>query len=292
MATKTDAKTEGQRNAFDFLLDKFAKHESFTKAQFQAATPWDKPGTWGTYWSKQFETLCVPLGGDIYRVSEVFRRFTTWEKFRNHVTQNRRVASDYNTFTYDTVVLFDFFMPLTNEGYLRTALDALFYKDSIMARLKSVGIAALKNHFLEKPGESDDHYLDRVCNWISRKFIGYSISHVNGRYRAGDLKSVQEAYDAMTKISGRYLVDETTAIVRFIFPCGKPIENKFHSSADYFEKLVGDGEQTKDEAARIRWFFYALFVLSIVEIINGEDEIWLLESGYKNKLHIWSVHNC
>lgn len=288
MAVKTDA----QRKAFDFLLDKFTKHEPFTKAEFQDATGWDKPGTFDTYWSKQYETLCVPLdGGKSYRVSEAFRRFTIWEKFRNHVTQNRHVASDYNTFTYDTVLLFDFFMPLTNEGYLRTSLDALFYKDSIVARLKSVGIDKVKTQIPPNAGENDQQYLDRVCNWISGKFIGYSISHVNGRYRAGNLKSMAEAYEAMAKISGRYLVDETTAIVRFIFPCGKPAENKFHSSADYFEKLVGDGEQTKDEAAKIRWFFYALFVQSIVEIINGEDEIWLLESGYKNKLHIWAVHN-
>ena len=49
--------------------------------------------------------------------------------------------------------------------------------------------------------------------------------------------------------------------------------------------------EAKDEAARIRWFFYILFVQSIVEIVNGEDEIWLLESGFKNKLHIWRVHN-
>jgi hypothetical protein len=285
------AKTDGQKNAFEFLLDKFTKHEPFSKAEFQEATGWDKPGTFDTYWSKQYETLLSKQDDGKYRVTEAFRRFTIWEKFRNHVTQNRRVASDYNTFTYDTVLLFDFFMPLTNEGYLRTALDALFYKDSILARLKSVGIEQVKAHMPANAGESDPQYLDQVCNWISRTFIGYSISHVNGRYRAGDLKSMQEAYEAMAKISGRYLVDETTAIVRFIFPCGSPAQNKFHSSADYFEKLVGDGEQTKDEAARIRWFFYALFVQSIVEIINGEDEIWLLESGFKNKLHIWKVHN-
>jgi len=23
--------------------------------------------------------------------------------------------------------------------------------------------------------------------------------------------------------------------------------------------------------------------------VNGEDEIWLLESGFKSKLHIWNV---
>ena len=30
------------------------------------------------------------------------------------------------------VLIFEFFMPLTNETHLRTALDALFYKDTIL----------------------------------------------------------------------------------------------------------------------------------------------------------------
>lgn len=283
-----------QQNAFKFLLDRFTKHEPFSKEQFQTATGWTEGSTFKTYWSKQFKTLLTPLDDGTYRVSEVFRRFTTWEKFQNHVTQNRHVAADYTTFTYDTVLLFEFFMPLSNEGYLRTALDALFYKDFIMARLKSAGLEKVKGHIppLESEKANDGAYLERVCNWISSKFAGYSISHVNGRYRAGQLKSMQEAYEAMSKESGRYLVDETTAIVRFIFPCGKPAENKFHSTGEYFDKLVGGGEkETNNEAALIRWFFYILFVQSIVEIINGEDEIWLLESGFKNKLHIWAVNN-
>lgn len=285
------AESIGQQKAFAFLLDKFTKHEPFTKAEFQTATGWIKR-SFNTYWHKQFKTLLVQLDNGDYRITEVFRRFATWEKFQTHVTQNRRVAADYTTSTFDTVLLFEFFMPLSNEGYLRTALDALFYKDSIMVRLKSAGVEKVKAHFPINKSEAEAAYLDRVCVWISGKFVGYSISHVNGRYRAGELKSMQGAYEALSKVSGRYLVDETTAIVRFIFPCGKPTENKFLSTGDYFEKLAGDGEtETKDEAARIRWFFYILFVQSIVEIVNGEDEIWLLESGFKTKLHIWRVQN-
>lgn len=52
-----------------------------------------------------------------YRVTEVFRRFMTWERFQNHVTQNRQVATDYSVLTYDNVMIFEFFMPLTNEGF-------------------------------------------------------------------------------------------------------------------------------------------------------------------------------
>ena len=63
---------------------------------------------------------------------------------------------------------------------------------------------------------------------------------------------------------GRYLIDETTAVTRFIFPCG------------------GDAQV-------IRWFFEALFVQSIIQVVNGEAEIWMVESGLVNQLHIWKV---
>ncbi len=41
----------------------------------------------------------------------------------------------------------------------------------------------------------------------------------------------------------------------------------------------------------IRWFFNELFVQSILEVVNGEDEIWLLESGIQNQLHIYKVED-
>jgi hypothetical protein len=258
-----------QKKAYEFLLKKFTSQEFFTKSEFQQATGWTKSSTFETYWTKQFQTLVVAQSATHYRVSEVFRRFTAWDKFQNHVTQKRRVAADYTTFTFDKVMLFEFFMPLTNEGYLRTSLDALFYKDTIISRLKTVPITKLKQEFPSLPSESDKDYLERICKWVSGKFVGYSISHVSGRFRAAELKSIKEASDILA-CSGRYLVDETTAIVRFIFPCGS------------------DGDI---EPKQIRFFFTLLFVQSIVEVVNGEDEIWLLESGFQNKLHIWRVQN-
>jgi len=284
--------SQEQVKVYNFLLKKFTSQEAFTKEEFQAASGWQKPKTFKTYWSKQFKTLLVPVPGGKYQVSEVFRRFTSWDKFQLHVTQNRRVAADYTTLTFDTVMLFEFFMPLTNEGYLRTSLDALFYEDTIMSRLKTVEIGKLKLQFLAEIDESDEAYLKRICKWVSNKIGGYSISHVNGRFRAMDLKTTKEAYELVSKKSGRYLVDETTAIVRFIFPCGEPSRNRFIASSSYLEKLLDKSKQDLgSETQSIRYFFHLLFVQSIVEIVNGEDEIWLLESGYQSKLHIWRVQN-
>jgi hypothetical protein len=281
-----------QQNAFNYLLEKFHTQEPFTKKEFQVATGWtDK--SFGTYFSKQFKTLLLQINNDDrYRVSEAFRRFITWESFQAHVTQNRHIATDYTVLTYDNVIIFEFFMPLTNEGYLRTALDALFYKDSIISRLKTMDVKILDQFIPKIIGETDEEYLDRVCSWISSKFGGYSISHVNGRFRADELKTIKEAYSIMSN-SGRYLVDETTAIVRFIFPCGKNnVVHKF-SSESYFEDLalVKDDEKAEDEATLIRLFFFKLFVQSIVLIVNGEDEIWMLESGMRNRLHIWRIED-
>ena len=64
----------------------------------------------------------------------------------------------------------------------------------------------------------------------------------------------------------RYLVDETTAVSRFIFPCND-----------------------NSEAELVRYFFDGLFVQTIIQLINAEDEIWMVESGMSNRVHIWRV---
>lgn len=45
------------------------------------------------------------------------------------------------------------------------------------------------------------------------------------------------------------------------------------------------------EAAVIRWFFWLLFVQSILQVVNGQDEIGMLESGIRNRLHIWRMED-
>jgi len=281
--------TDEQKRAFQFLSEKFCTQKTFNKEEFRHATGWE-PVTFNTYWSKQFKTLLRKDQTDSYRVSEVFRRFITWEKFQTHVTQNRSVATDYTTLSYENVILFEFFMPLTNEGYLRTVLDSLFYKDSIISRIKTISKKKLHSRFERIKNENNKDYFERICQWLSNRFSGYSISHVSGRFRADELKSMHDVYKNNQERS-RYIIDETTAIVRFIFPCGQKEPNQFLSSSNYFEELAfgTESENAEEEADLIRWFFFNLFVQSVVEVVNGEDEIWMLESGMKNKLYIWRV---
>src|SRR6202034_2094410 len=217
---------ENQRKAFEFLTKHLDSQEAFTKKDLENVTTW-RGKTFQTYWSKQYEQFMLSAPNNRYRVSESFRRFTDWEKFRQHVTQVRSIAT-YKRLTYDNVLTFEFFMPLSNEAHLKTTLDVLFYKDTILARLKAQDTGQLLNRFPKKGDEDTDSYLNRLCEWVARQFVGYSISHVNGRFRASDLCTREEAASPPFH---KYLIDETTAITRFIFPC-----------------------QTQDEAAQIRWF--------------------------------------
>ncbi len=254
---------ENQRKVFEFLTEHLDSQEPFTKDDLERITTWQGK-TFQTYWSKQYEQFFIPAPNGKYRVSESFRPFTDWDKFQQHVTQVRRVASDYKRLTYENVLIFEFFMPLTNEAHLKNTLDTLFYKDTILAKLKAQDQKELSTHFPSNPNEDNESYLKRLCDWIAPRFVGYSISHVNGRFRAEQLCTREEV--ASPSFRKRYLIDETTAVTRFIFPC-----------------------QDKNDAAQIRWFFETLFVKSVIQVVNGEDEIWMIESGLQNRVYIWRV---
>lgn len=255
---------EPQRRAFKFLSEHLQTQDTFTRAEFQKATEWSDK-SFGTYLSKQFKPFLDPVGEGKFRVSEAFRPFVTWRKFRQHVTQVRRVVTSYKPVEFENVLIYEFFMPLTHENALRTTLDSLFYKDTVLARLKTLGAEMIQHYFPPKDEEEDAHYFQGICNWIEQKFQGYSISHVDGRFRAEKL-STQDEVAQIQKQGRRYLIDETTAVTRFIFPC-----------------------KDKKEADKVEFLFRELFVRSIIQLVSGEDEIWMVESGMRNRVHIWKA---
>src|SRR5438105_3318322 len=86
--------------------------------------------------------------------------------------------------------------------------------------------------------------------YLQKHFVGYSISHVDGRFRSAGIL----AHDEVAKLQERgerYLVDETTAVTRFIFPY-----------------------QSVDELERVRFLFQELFVRSIIQLVDVEEQIW------------------
>ena len=228
---------ENQRRVFQFFKEHFDSQEPFSKTDVAAITTWAESAL-DTYWSKQFRGILRDEGGGRFRVSEAFIAYATWDAYRDLVTQVKPDVPTYTHRTYEKAVVFEFFMPLTNETALRATLDSLFYKDTILRKLRGCETLELRKVFKPRSNETDEDYLDRLCIWISKRFVGYSISQVAGRFRGADLCTRSEA--AELEKTGRYLIDETTAVTRFIFPCDDP-----------------------DEAKQVRWFFERLFIQSI-----------------------------
>ncbi len=274
---------EDSKRIFEFLLKHLRTKESFTKEEMLGVVEGWSDETKKTYWSKMYNSLLHHLPNGLYRIREVFRKYTTEKKFRNYISQSRGPRTNYQKLDYDKLIIFEFYMPLMNEGYLRDCLDNLFYKDTVLVRLKNViAEEKLKKYFPKDDNEGKEEYYNRVCEWISRKFIGYSIAHVKGRFRSDKIQTLSEAAE-MQKIGQSYLIDETTAVVKFIFPIGEP-KRKVH-------RLEGDINKEKNikrEVGRITWLFNELFVSNMVELV-GEDQIWMVESGIRNRLHIWAI---
>jgi hypothetical protein len=254
------------RIAHQFFLEKLNTLEPFGKEDLMAVTGWDKSSA-DTYWSKQYKNILEDIGGGKYRVRERFRNYQSWKKFKQLVTQVKAAPAKYKPTTFDTVVVYEFYMPLTHEAALKTILDSLFYKDIVLPRLKHrIGTEKLKKHFDYSLTDTDDSFLEKVCVFIDSKFGGYSIYHVDGRFRAGKLVTQDESAQ-MGKAGTKYLLDETTAVTRFVFPC------------------------KTEEVEKVRFLFEELFVDPITEQVSGEDEIWVVESGNRNQVKAWKPQN-
>jgi len=280
--------------AFEFLSERYQSQAFFTKDEFQDYSGWD-PATFDSLFGNIFNPLLVAVGEDLFQVSEVFRRYSSLKRFQALLSKTPADLVNYTGYYYDDVIVFEFFMPLRNEAVLKSTLDALFYKDTILNRLRAAPEEALAAQFPMQPGEGEGDYFQRVCNWISTKFTGYSIGHFNGRFKGGRLKSFLEAAQ-LEQRANSYIEDETTAIVKFIFPCGTSQIKANYASLenDVADALAaaedaGANEDQQAEARRIRFFFNLLFVKSILQVVSGEHSIWMLESGLRSRLHIWKV---
>lgn len=281
---------ESQRAAFEFFRTHAKDGTPFTFADVEATTKWSK-GTWDTYKSKQFKPYIKASGvKGSFSVDPSFMRLTL-DDFRGLTTQVRKPVVKWSRATYDRVVTYEFLLPLTKEDKLRTALDDLFYRDTLEQRAREIASTpALAEAVPREDGEADDAYVSRVATLIAGRIGGYSVSHVSGRFRADEIASREDAARMLVERK-RYLVDETTAVVRFIIPCTS--SRLVHG--DVFD-LNGPTEIEDDvhaaaeiEVGVIRRLFFLFFVEAVVGPIQGEDEIWLLEdSPYGRRLYTLS----
>lgn len=285
VSTKLDSPLAG----FAFFKAHAASGVAFTMQELAEATGWTEASI-KTYRSKQWKDLLEADPGGLLRVRPEFLRLTQ-EEFLDHITQKRPLFARYKRTAYPALLIFEFLIPLTRESQLRAALDQLFFKDTIRQRLAEIGTDKLEAILARDAGERDGNYLDRAVQFAN-KFFGYSIGHVAGRFRAAaDLLTRAEAA-THTADGGRYLIDETTAVVRFVLPLqtqSKPFEDSLFVPHD-----LGDADEDmplqalKREVQTLRTLFFLLFVEAVVRTIKGEDEIWLLERGLRDRLYVWS----
>lgn len=288
------AGNEAVIRCWEFLRERASDQNSFGVSQLCTATGWSQSSV-ETYISKQWKAyLCQSGRGDskVYTVRGEFLRVSV-EEFLSIFTQKRLVVPEYQRAKHEVVIQFEFLLPLSKEEQLKQALDQLFYADTLKQRIHEIGLSNLACIIKRDEGLDDRAYIKHVLSILSDYFGGYSISHVQGRFRAAELTDLAGAAKKM-KERERYLIDETTAVVRFIAPCysskrefGEDINSIIQALKH--ENVPGHAE-LEEEILLIRCLFFFFFVETVVWTVRGEDEIWLLETGQARRLYRWTKH--
>lgn len=273
-------KHERQEAAFDFLRE-VGPNGEFTLKELSDATGWQE-STAVTHIRKHYGDWVVQ-NGQKYQVLPEFMRVTK-EAFLRHCSQIRRVYTDYTVSEYGALCIFEFLLPMSRETQLRSTLDGLFYADTLTQRFDELGQPRLEAMLSRDPKESEKDYRARLLEQVSDWFGGYSISLVNGRFRAASLRTRTAAVKHQLDTGRPYLIDETTAAVRFIVPLPASKRTPEGTNLDFSQSR----DAINQEAKRVRDFFFALFVEAVIRIVNGEDVIWLLEESPLGRLlHTW-----
>jgi hypothetical protein len=197
--------------------------------------------------------------------------------------QKQRLFSEYELIVSSNVLIFEFFMPLAREDRLREALDNLFYRDTIEQRILEIGLERIRDGLKLSVDFPEEEIRRLVFEFFDAAVGGYSIYLVNGRYRAETLLSRSEAV-SRSLAYGPYIMDETTAVVRFIFPV--ELESATYIHGKLLEPAVS-GTKVFDQAERISWLFLNFFAEAVIRVVHEEEEIFLLESGMRNAFYRW-----
>lgn len=278
---------ESPKKGYRFFRKRAQNGRTFTLAELEAASGWSRASI-NTYKSKQWKDLLEKGHKGQWTVRKEFLRLSEAE-FLDHITQKRPLFSRYQRKGHQHYVMFEFLLPLTRESQLRPALDELFFSDTIARRLHEIGASKLAQVVGRRARERNDAFYQRIVALATDRFGGYSISHVSGRYKAAALMDRQAAHDHVTS-GGRYLIDETTAVVRFLVPCRTgtfEFSDTLEASFDWGELTEDPDGALEEEVQLIRKLFFLLFVESVVRTIKGEDEIWMVESGVHHRLYRW-----
>lgn len=271
-------KQEKQIKFYRFLKKHATSRKSFTIDDIMNATGWAK-STAETYVAKQVKDL-VDRSQKRFLVRREFLRLPQ-EDFLRLVSQKEYILPHYRRVAYENLVTYEFLLPLTKEDTLRRTLDELFYRDTLEERLRQIDPTELEKAVETCEKENEQDHISRAADVVSQLFGGYSISHVNGRFLAASLATRHEA------VGQRYIIDETTAIVRFIVPC--ECSRVVHGEAfDAAHEVCVDKQKLENDIARIRILFFNVFAEAVANAVLHEDEIWLLETAAsQSRLYTW-----
>lgn len=284
------SKQDSTKKAYEFLRECATSGEVFTIDELAQASGWSQTSV-KTYLSKKLGQLVERLDNGELRAKREILKLPV-EGFLGHMTQVKPVFTSYTRQKYEHILTYEFLLPLTREDKLRRSLDALFFTDTIKTRLQEIGLDALDSVIHRSSTMDDDAYISSVIQQAQKIASGYSISHASGRFRASALLTRAEAGNVIAQ-DGRYLVDETVAVVRFIIPLDAGVA-KYGSSFDDIFTAVVQTEPTDQDALQAeltanRVLFFQLFVEAIVRTVDGEDEIWLIETAPAGRrLFTWS----
>ena len=276
--------TSSIKRAFDFLVAHAQERKHFSVEQFSAETGWTIVETQANI-PNRLSDLVYEERGKHFAKPEMLR--VRYDDFKELLYQNRRLFTDYILEVSSSILIYEFFMPLSREDRLREALDNLFYRDTIEQRIQEIGISQIRAGLKLSSEISEDNIRMLVFDFMESTIGGYSIYMVNGRYRADALASREEVV-ARSFAYGPYIVDETTAIVRFILPvetdAGKYEYGKILEPASM---AIG----TKKRAELMSWLFLNFFAEALIRVVREEDEIWLLESEMRSAFYRWIRRN-
>lgn len=189
---------------------------------------------------------------------------------------------------YRDVVIYQLYMPVTQERRLTRALDSLFYANTVKERLESIGHDRLKAMFPLGADGPEPRYWDELLQRVAESFSGYSVHQMRGRFRMStDLWTRQEMASRLQR-DVPYLEDETTACVTLLFRCGPgiplfPGQPEERLSIPTF--LDASGSRDADV---VRFLFHHLFLEDLLKEVQDEQEIWLLETGMRTRLWVFS----
>ncbi len=197
--------------------------------------------------------------------------------------RKQRLFSNYELKYSSNVLIYEFYMPLAREDRLREALDNLFFRDTIEQRIQEIGFRRIRKGLKLADPVPEQEIRELIFGFFNTAVGGYSIYVVSGRYRSEALLSRNEAL-ARSPAYGPYILDETTAVVRFIFPVDAAAERYVHGKL--LVPAVSGGEVAQ-QAERISWLFLNFFAEAVIRVVHQEEEIWLLESGLRSAFYRW-----